>query len=218
VYAPQTSDLTYGFETGEIIPARLRAICYRIPMISNNPNRTNGSLVKTAPVSKTLPQPNLQQVYDLLVKATQRITELEGRLQRFETCIYVSPTGEVEISSGTQIRIISGQTLEISGDRAVSVKDGTSNTIMFDAVGVSIRGSNVDIQDNNGNTMRLDAAGIKNTCPSRFSVDAGSMEISASKLETQSAMSKFAGVVQCDTIIANSVIGQSYTPGAGNIW
>jgi hypothetical protein len=31
-------------------------------------------------------------------------------------------------------------------------------------------------------------------------------------------MSKFSGVVQCDTLISNSVISASYTPGAGNIW
>jgi hypothetical protein len=31
-------------------------------------------------------------------------------------------------------------------------------------------------------------------------------------------MSKFSGVVQADTVIANNVIGASYTPGAGNIW
>jgi hypothetical protein len=31
-------------------------------------------------------------------------------------------------------------------------------------------------------------------------------------------MSKFSGVVQCDTLIASSVVGSSYTPGAGNIW
>jgi hypothetical protein len=31
-------------------------------------------------------------------------------------------------------------------------------------------------------------------------------------------MSKFSGVVKCDTLIANSVISASYTPGQGNIW
>jgi hypothetical protein len=31
-------------------------------------------------------------------------------------------------------------------------------------------------------------------------------------------MSKFSGVVQADTIITNSVVSASYTPGAGNIW
>jgi hypothetical protein len=30
-------------------------------------------------------------------------------------------------------------------------------------------------------------------------------------------MSKFSGVVQCDTLISNSVISASYTPGVGNI-
>ena len=31
-------------------------------------------------------------------------------------------------------------------------------------------------------------------------------------------MSKFSGVVQADTVIANTVISAAYTPGAGNIW
>jgi hypothetical protein len=31
-------------------------------------------------------------------------------------------------------------------------------------------------------------------------------------------MSKFSGVVQADTVICNSIISASYTPGAGNIW
>jgi hypothetical protein len=30
-------------------------------------------------------------------------------------------------------------------------------------------------------------------------------------------MSQFSGVVQCDTLIATSVVAQSYTPGIGNI-
>ena len=31
-------------------------------------------------------------------------------------------------------------------------------------------------------------------------------------------MAKFSGVVECDTLVANSVVAASYTPGAGNIW
>jgi hypothetical protein len=31
-------------------------------------------------------------------------------------------------------------------------------------------------------------------------------------------MSSFSGVVQADTVISNSVVSASYTPGAGNIW
>ena len=31
-------------------------------------------------------------------------------------------------------------------------------------------------------------------------------------------MAKFSGVVQCDTLMSNSVISASYSPGAGNVW
>ena len=34
----------------------------------------------------------------------------------------------------------------------------------------------------------------------------------------QAGMTRFHGVVQCDTMITNSVISASYTPGAGNVW
>jgi hypothetical protein len=31
-------------------------------------------------------------------------------------------------------------------------------------------------------------------------------------------MSRFSGVVSCDTLITNTCIAATYTPGAGNIW
>jgi len=31
-------------------------------------------------------------------------------------------------------------------------------------------------------------------------------------------MSKFSGVVQADTVITNTIVASTYTPGAGNIW
>jgi hypothetical protein len=37
-------------------------------------------------------------------------------------------------------------------------------------------------------------------------------------VEVDGAMAKFNGVVECDTLIANSVVAASYTPGAGNVW
>jgi hypothetical protein len=37
-------------------------------------------------------------------------------------------------------------------------------------------------------------------------------------LDVSAAMAKFAGTIQCDTIIAKNVVGSSYTPGAGNVW
>ena len=41
---------------------------------------------------------------------------------------------------------------------------------------------------------------------------------SASMVNIDAPFMKLPGVLQVDTIIANSVVGSSYTPGAGNIW
>ena len=49
-------------------------------------------------------------------------------------------------------------------------------------------------------------------------IDATSVNITASMVEVNAGMSRFSGVVQADTLIATSVVGTSYTPGAGNIW
>ena len=69
----------------------------------------------------------------------------------------------------------------------------------------------IDIEDGNGNRIRLDATGV--------TVEAsGNAKIKAAQLNVEAAMAEFSGVVRCDTMIANSVVAASYTPGAGNIW
>ncbi|WP_102106911.1 hypothetical protein [Oceaniglobus roseus] len=40
---------------------------------------------------------------------------------------------------------------------------------------------------------------------------------SAALSEVSTGMFKVSGAVQCDTLIANSVVAASYTPGAGNV-
>jgi hypothetical protein len=47
---------------------------------------------------------------------------------------------------------------------------------------------------------------------------AGVLEISASNVKVQAAISGFHGVLKADTMITNSVVSSAYTPGAGNIW
>jgi hypothetical protein len=37
-------------------------------------------------------------------------------------------------------------------------------------------------------------------------------------VSVSSGMSKFSGVVKSDSVLTNSVVSASYTPGAGNIW
>lgn len=47
---------------------------------------------------------------------------------------------------------------------------------------------------------------------------ASKLIVSAAISETNAPVAKFSGIVQCDVLQANTVIGASYTPGAGNIW
>src|SRR5437868_8202126 len=47
----------------------------------------------------------------------------------------------------------------------------------------------------------------------KVTITAGTAEISAATLTVNAGMSKFSGVVQADTVITNSVVSASYTPG-----
>ena len=76
----------------------------------------------------------------------------------------------------------------------------------------------VTIQDSNGNSVRLDSSGITVTAAAQVTVNAATAEISAATLTVNAGMSTFSGVVQAQTVIASSIVGASYTPGAGNIW
>lgn len=85
-------------------------------------------------------------------------------------------------------------------------------TIAFDA-----GASKVEIEDANGNSITLEPAGITITSSAKVTVNASQVEISAGTVTVNAGMSRFSGVVQCDSLIADSVIAQSYTPGAGNV-
>jgi uncharacterized protein involved in type VI secretion and phage assembly len=93
--------------------------------------------------------------------------------------------------------------LETPGGQSVTLKDGP---------GV------IEIKDSNGNRVKLEASGITIDAAAKVTVNASNVAVSAAMVTVDAGMSKFSGVVQADTVIANSVISASYTPGAGNIW
>ncbi len=74
------------------------------------------------------------------------------------------------------------------------------------------------IEDSNGNTIRLDSTGINILSSAKVVVSSSQVEISASVVTVNASMTTFAGTIKADTLIANSVVASSYTPGAGNIW
>ena len=93
--------------------------------------------------------------------------------------------------------------LETPGGQKVTLKDGASA---------------IEIEDANGNSIKLESAGITINASAKVTVQASQVAVSASLVTVDSGMSRFSGVVQADTVICNSIISASYTPGAGNIW
>jgi uncharacterized protein involved in type VI secretion and phage assembly len=93
--------------------------------------------------------------------------------------------------------------LETPGGQSVTLKDGPGA---------------IEIVDSNGNSVKLEAAGITVESSAKVTVNASTVEVSASLVTVNAGMSRFSGTVQADTVISNSVISASYTPGAGNIW
>jgi uncharacterized protein involved in type VI secretion and phage assembly len=76
----------------------------------------------------------------------------------------------------------------------------------------------IKIEDSNGNSIKLESSGITVTAAAKVTVNATQVAVSAGMVTVDAGISKFSGVVQCDTLISNSVVSASYTPGAGNIW
>ena len=93
--------------------------------------------------------------------------------------------------------------LETPGGQKLTLKDGPGA---------------VEIVDSNGNSIKMETSGITITAAAKVTINASQVAVSAGMVTVDAAMSKFSGVVQCDTMISNSVISASYTPGAGNIW
>jgi uncharacterized protein involved in type VI secretion and phage assembly len=93
--------------------------------------------------------------------------------------------------------------LETPGGQRVTLKDGPGS---------------VEVVDSNGNSVKLETSGITVTAAAKVTINASQVAISAGIVTVDAGMSKFSGVVQADTVISNSVISASYTPGAGNIW
>lgn len=96
-------------------------------------------------------------------------------------------------------------------------RDGGEKVEILTAGGHELRlddasGGTVTVRHSNGATIEIDPSGkVSVTALSQMSVSAPLVEVSA-------PMSRFSGVVQADTVITNTIVAATYTPGAGNVW
>jgi uncharacterized protein involved in type VI secretion and phage assembly len=109
------------------------------------------------------------------------------------------------------------------GTRIAIVEDGGDGTIVCETpTGITLEmkdqgGGSVEIVCG-ANRLKMDTSGIAVTASAKVSVEASSVEVTASTVTVNAAFSSFSGVVECDTLITQSVVSASYTPGAGNVW
>ena len=68
----------------------------------------------------------------------------------------------------------------------------------------------IEVKDDNGNEIELTTSGLRVTAATQ-------VKVTASTVELETPVARFAGVVQCETLMATSVVASSYTPGAGNV-
>ncbi|MCS6844219.1 MAG: phage baseplate assembly protein V [Caldilineales bacterium] len=76
----------------------------------------------------------------------------------------------------------------------------------------------IEVKDSTGNSVKLEPSGITVTAAGKVTINASTAEVSAGMVTVNAGLSRFSGVVQCDTLISNAVVSASYTPGAGNVW
>jgi len=94
-------------------------------------------------------------------------------------------------------------TLKTPGGQSITIQDGN--------------GGSVEIQDTSGNQIRLTAAGVQVLSAAKVTINASLVEVSAASVTVNSGMRTFSGTLKADTVITNSVISASYSPGAGNV-
>jgi uncharacterized protein involved in type VI secretion and phage assembly len=116
-------------------------------------------------------------------------------------------TKMIKSRSGVTLRFSDDSTsslvIETPGGQRVSLQDGTGS---------------VRIEDGNGNSITLGASGVTINASAKVTVNGSTVDVNASAVTVNTGLAKFSGVVQCDTLMSNSVISASYSPGAGNIW
>jgi uncharacterized protein involved in type VI secretion and phage assembly len=103
---------------------------------------------------------------------------------------------DIDSSESLTLRTPAGQT--------VTLKDGPGT---------------IELQDANGNDIKADPSGITIAATSEITIrTSATLTINALSVTINAPNTTFSGVVQANSVITPSVVGSTYTPGAGNIW
>lgn len=113
-----------------------------------------------------------------------------------------------------------------AGTRIAIVEDSSGPTISLTTPGgltgtmTDSGGGSIEFTNSEQTSVKIDSSGVTISAPTgTVQVTAASeVDITAPTVSVTAAMSTFSGIVQCQTLIATTVVGTTYTPGAGNVW
>jgi len=112
-----------------------------------------------------------------------------------------------------------------AGTKIAIVEDSTGPTIQFTTpAGLSGKmtdsDGSIEFHDANETSVKIDSSGVTINAPTaEVQVTAASgVTVTAAQVTVDAAMATFSGVVQCQVLLATTVVGTTYTPGAGNVW
>ncbi len=120
------------------------------------------------------------------------------------------PTTPEQLNNKRLIKTRSGSLLEFddtAGAAKVTISMKSGHKLVLDDGAQEIK-----LTHANGSMIKINAAG-------QININANAtVEVNAAAVNVHSAVATFDGLIQCQSLITNSVVSSSYTPGAGNIW
>ncbi len=126
----------------------------------------------------------------------------------------MDPGGQNDVRSVTS-RAGHKITFNDGSDRKIELRTNGGHRVEL-----SDASSEVTVEHSNGASVRIDSAGtITVRANAKVKVIAPSgATVQAPKVDVNSPISTFSGIVKAETVITNMVISSAYTPGAGNVW
>jgi hypothetical protein len=101
-----------------------------------------------------------------------------------------------------------------SPEWSATVSLGQDNEAIVEATGGALH-----IRTTAGQQITLQADGTVSVMTSaKILLSAAEVQATATVVTVDAGTATFSGLVQCDTLIANSVVASTYSPGAGNVW
>jgi uncharacterized protein involved in type VI secretion and phage assembly len=120
---------------------------------------------------------------------------------------------------GNNLRVLktrSGSVLEFDdtpGAAKITLRLESGRALVIDDAAQTVQ-----VQQAGGQSMVFTPGGVELVSAGNVTIRATTVQVEAAIVNVAAGMSRFSGVVQCDTLIATSaVVSPMYTPGAGNL-